>query len=199
MTERLSIRAYSRHRGVSDTAVRKAIQSGRITLGSDGLIDPQMADAQWSVNTDAAQQRKAGPQREVPQEALSSVRETLTSLHTNLGGVGNSLGNSAGNAGGGSSGTTLMQAKTANEVLKAQTNKVRLARLKGELVDKDQAVAHVFRLARAERDAWLNWPARVAAQMASELGVDSHALHVLLEKAVREQLTALGDLAVRLD
>lgn len=192
MSERLSIRAYSRHRGVSDTAVRKAIQSGRITLCSDGLIDPQVADAQWSVNTDAAQQRKAVPQREVPSEAVASVREALSAGHAQLGGMGNSSGSAAG-------GTTLMQAKTANEVLKAQTNKVRLARLKGELVDKDQAVAHVFRMARAERDAWLNWPARVAAQMASELGTDGHALHVLLEKAVRDQLTALGDLAVRLE
>ena len=192
MSERLSIRAYSRHRGVSDTAVRKAIQSGRITLGDDGRIDPQQADAQWSVNTDAAQQRKAVPQREVPQEAVTSVREALSAAPSPLGGMGASTGASAG-------GTTLMQAKTANEVLKAQTNKVRLARLKGELVDKDQAVAHVFRMARAERDAWLNWPARVAAQMASALGADSHALHVLLEKAVRDQLTALGDLAVRLE
>jgi len=192
MSERLSIRAYSRHRGVSDTAVRKAIQSGRITLGDDGRIDPQLADAQWSVNTDAAQQRKAVPQREVPQEAVTSVREALSAAPSPLGGMGASTGASAG-------GTTLMQAKTANEVLKAQTNKVRLARLKGELVDKDQAVAHVFRMARAERDAWLNWPARVAAQMASGLGADSHALHVLLEKAVRDQLTALGDLAVRLE
>lgn len=192
MSERLSIRAYSRHRGVSDTAVRKAIQSGRITLGDDGRIDPQLADAQWSVNTDAAQQRKAVPQREVPQEAVTSVREALSATPSPLGGMGASTGASAG-------GTTLMQAKTANEVLKAQTNKVRLARLKGELVDKDQSVAHVFRMARAERDAWLNWPARVAAQMASALGADSHALHVLLEKAVRDQLTALGDLAVRLE
>lgn len=192
MSERLSIRAYSRHRGVSDTAVRKAIQSGRITLGDDGRIDPQLADAQWSVNTDAAQQRKAVLQREVPQEAVTSVREALSATPSPLGGMGASTSASAG-------GTTLMQAKTANEVLKAQTNKVRLARLKGELVDKDQAVAHVFRMARAERDAWLNWPARVAAQMASALGADSHALHVLLEQAVRDQLTALGDLAVRLE
>ena len=192
MSERLSIRAYSRHRGVSDTAVRKAIQSGRITLGDDSRIDPQLADAQWSVNTDAAQQRKAVLQREVPQEAVTSVREALSATPSPLGGMGASTSASAG-------GTTLMQAKTANEVLKAQTNKVRLARLKGELVDKDQAVAHVFRMARAERDAWLNWPARVAAQMASALGADSHALHVLLEKAVRDQLTALGDLAVRLE
>jgi hypothetical protein len=93
----------------------------------------------------------------------------------------------------------LLQAKTANEVLKAQTNRVRLARLKGELVNRDQAVAHVFKMARAERDAWLNWPARVAAQMAADLNADGHTLHVLLEKAVRNHLIELGDLAVRLD
>ncbi|ARU24862.1 lipoprotein signal peptidase (plasmid) [Ralstonia solanacearum] len=59
-------------------------------------------------------------------------------------------------------GTSLLQACSVNEVVKAQTNKVRLARLKGELVDGSQAIEHVFTLARAERDAWLNWLARVA-------------------------------------
>jgi hypothetical protein len=54
-------------------------------------------------------------------------------------------------------------------------------------------------MARAERDAWLNWPARVAAQMAADLNADGHTLHVLLEKAVRNHLIELGDLAVRLD
>jgi cupin superfamily acireductone dioxygenase involved in methionine salvage len=46
-------------------------------------------------------------------------------------------------------GTSLLQARTVNEVVKAQTNKVRLARLKGELVDRPQAIAHVFKLARS--------------------------------------------------
>jgi hypothetical protein len=65
-------------------------------------------------------------------------------------------------------------------------DKVRLARLKGELVDRPQAIAHVFKLARSERDAWLNWPARVSAQMAAKLGVDAHSMHVTLEAALRK-------------
>lgn len=96
-------------------------------------------------------------------------------------------------------GTSLLQARTVNEVVKAQTNKVRLARLKGELVDRSQAVAHVFKLARAERDAWLNWPARISAQMAAVLGVDPHVLHVALDAAVRQQLQDLGDLQPKVD
>ena len=98
-----------------------------------------------------------------------------------------------------SGGTSLLQARTVNEVLKAQLNKVELARRKEELVDRSQAIAHVFRLARTERDAWLNWPARISAQMAAGLGVDPHVLHVALDAAVRQQLQDLGDLQPKVD
>ena len=96
-------------------------------------------------------------------------------------------------------GASLLQARTVNEVVKAQTNKVRLARLKGELVDRPHAIAHVFKLARSERDAWLNWPARISAQMAAKLNIDPHTMHVALEAAVREHLQELGELRPRVD
>ena len=92
-----------------------------------------------------------------------------------------------------------MQARTVNEVLKAQLNKVELAHRKKELVDRAKAVAHVFKIARIERDAWLNWPARISGQMASTLGVDAHQMHVALEAAVREHLIELGELRPRVD
>ena len=60
-------------------------------------------------------------------------------------------------------------------------------------------MAHVFTLARAERDAWLNWPARIAATLAARLGVDAHALHVALDAGVREHLQELGELRPRVD
>ena len=52
-------------------------------------------------------------------------------------------------------GTTFLQAKTANEVLKAQERRIRLQKLKGELIERARALALVFRLAREERDAWV--------------------------------------------
>jgi hypothetical protein len=70
---------------------------------------------------------------------------------------------------------TFMQARTANEV-KAQERRVRLLRMKGELVDRAKAVAQVFRLARDERDAWVNWPARVAASRAVQTLVRGRTL-----------------------
>ena len=186
----LSIRAYARHRGVSHVAVKKAIDTGRIRPLPDGTIDPAAADAQWAANTAPTRRSvadlpsdKSAPQlsaatRETPQAAASTTREAVEPPTPVLS----------------SGGTSLLQARTVNEVVKAQTNKVRLARLKGELVDRSQAVAHVFKLARAERDAWLNWPARISSQMAAGLGVDPHVLHVALDAAVRQQLQDLGDL-----
>ena len=191
----LSIRAYARHRGVSHVAVKKAIDTGRITQLPDGTIDPVVADAQWAANTTPARRsvaepasEKPAPQvsataREIPQASAKAVRDTTEQPTPALS----------------SGGTSLLQARTVNEVVKAQTNKVRLAQLKGELVDRAQAVAHVFKLARAERDAWLNWPARISAQMAAGLGVEPHALHVALDAAVREQLQDLGDVQPKVD
>src|SRR5699024_5304352 len=88
--------------------------------------------------------------------------------------------------------TTFLQAKTANEVLKAQERRLRLAKLKGELVDRDRATTLVFRLAREERDAWVNWPARVAALMAAELGAETAAVQKVLETHVRGHLDELA-------
>ncbi|MCW7542095.1 elements of external origin [Aquabacterium sp. A7-Y] len=170
----ISLRAYARHRGVSDTAVRKAVLAGRITPEPDGTINAERADAEWTQNTEAP---KVGTRQKAPQ-----VQSDLVERGTSPSG-----------------GTSLLQARTVNEVVKAQANKVRLARLKGELVDRSQALAHVFKLARAERDAWLNWPGRVSSELAARLGVDPHELHVALETAVREQLQELGEVAPRVD
>jgi hypothetical protein len=126
----------------------------------------------------------------VPEAAVGAVRDTLREHGEPV---------SAG-------GMTFMQARTANEVLKAQERRLRLQQMKGELVDRAKAVAQVFRLAREERDAWVNWPARVAAMMAAELsasrsdavdqaiGVDQHSLHTVLERHVREHLAELAEI-----
>ena len=179
----LSIRAYARHRGVSHVAVKKAIDTGRITPEADGTIEPNRADLEWAQNTVAARKpvaaKTASPAAEPVRPASAPVEPVAAPL-------------SAG-------GTSLLQARTVNEVVKAQTNKVRLAQLKGDLVDRSQAIAHVFRLARTERDAWLNWPARISAEMAAKLEVDAHELHVALESAVRDHLIELGDMRPRVD
>ncbi len=73
---------------------------------------------------------------------------------------------------------------------------MKLAKLKGELVDKAKATALVFDLARRERDAWMNWPPRVAADMAAELGVDAHLMEQVLEHHLRRHLAELAEIEI---
>ena len=67
----LSIRAYARHRGVSHVAVKKAIDTGRISQGADGTIDPARADQEWEQNT-ASPRKPAATAKAVASASPSS-------------------------------------------------------------------------------------------------------------------------------
>jgi len=152
----ISRRQYARRRGCAESAVRKAIATGRIALEADGTIDPERADAQWAATSEPAR---------VGHMSKASV--------------------------------TFVQARTATEVLRSQERRLKLQQMKGELVDRARAEALVFQLARQERDAWVNWPARAAALIAAELGIDPAATQKVLEAHVRAHLEELAE--VRLD
>ena len=173
----VSIRAYARHRGIADNAVRKAIKAGRITPESDGSIDIATADAAWDANTDHTKRHIPSEIREVdPSAAMESVRQTLAENGRLPQGM-----------------NSFTQARTAHEIAKAHLARLRLQEKKGQLINKDMVKAQVFRLGREFRDAWVNWPARVSSQMAAELQVDEHGLHMILERYVREHLNEIGD------
>lgn len=192
----LSERQYAAHVGLSRGAIQKAKDAGRLVLFADGSIDAAASDERRAAMTDPAKSRAApkataAPKpklKPVPEAAVASVGETLREE-----------GLPAPVAGGG---TTFLQAKTANEVLKAQERRIRLQKLKGELVDKARAETLMFRLAREERDAWVTWPARVAALMASELAaaldgevtVGAATMQKVLEAHVRAQLDGLAEI-----
>ena len=179
--EGLSERQYAARVGLSRGAIQKAKATGRVVLHSDGSIDVEASDALRAQATDPSKTRKAPKPKlkPVPEAAVSAVGETLREQGMSAPPVG--------------SGTTFLQAKTANEVLKAQERRLRLQKLKGELIDRARALSLVSRLARQERDAWVNWPARAAALMAADLGVEPAAMQKVLEKHVRAQLDDLAE------
>lgn len=63
----------------------------------------------------------------------------------------------------------------------------------GKLVDRPAAEAAFFDEARAIRDAWIAWPARVAIEMANELKVDARTLTQVLAAHVNQHLAELGE------
>ena len=113
----MSERAYATHAGISRGAVQKARASGRLVLHDDGSIDAAASDVRRAQATDPAMQhgRQQPPLRPVPDAAVGAVSETLREQ-----------GLPAPQAGGA---MTYLQARTANEVLKAQERKMRLQKL----------------------------------------------------------------------
>lgn len=173
----LSIRAYARQRGVSHVAILRAVKQGRIPLEADGTVDVAKANASWERSSDPGRHpTRSEKLRPVAEAAVGSVRETLKEQGLPFSGN-----------------LTFVQARTAHEIAKAHLARLRLQERRGELVDRANAAALVFRLAREERDAWINWPARVAALMAAELGVEAHAMQKALEAHVRAQLAELAE------
>ncbi len=177
----VSLREYARRRGVSHVAVMKAIRAGRLTPEPDGTLDPAKADAQWDARTDPARrpeppedepaQADETPPTEPPREERAPATEPAPQ-----------------------GAATFTQARTAHEIAKAQRARIQVQRLREEVVDRAHATAEVFRLARRERDAWVNWPARVAALMAAELGLDAHVMQKVLEAHVRDHLNELAEI-----
>ena len=185
----MSERQYAAHVGLSRGAIQKAKTAERLVLFPDGSINAAASDIRRAEATDPSKTRKApAPKlKPVPEAAVAAVGDTLREQGLAAPGVGG--------------GTTFLQAKTANEVLKAQERRLRLSRLKGELVDRARAETLMFRLAREERDAWVTWPARTAALMAAELtaalgngsGVDAALMQKVLEAHVRAQIDSLAE------
>ncbi|WP_296520918.1 elements of external origin [Phenylobacterium sp.] len=189
----MSERQYAAHVGLSRGAIQKAKMAERLVLFADGSINAAASDVRRSETTDPSKTRKppAPKLKPVPEAAVAAVGDTLREQGLAVPAVGG--------------GTTFLQAKTANEVLKAQERRIRLQKLKGELIERARALALVFRLAREERDAWVNWPARAAALMAAELSasfsdttgqqitVEPAAMQKVLEKHVRAHLEELAE------
>jgi hypothetical protein len=120
----------------------KGEDCGRLVLHPDGSIDPEASDARRAAAADPSKQRGARtPERSstasaaapklkpVPTAAVAAVGDTLWEH-----------GMPAPSGGG----ATFLQAKTANEVLKSQERRLKLQKLKGELVDRARAEALVF-------------------------------------------------------
>jgi hypothetical protein len=185
----MSERDYAARAGLSRGAIQKAKLAGRLVLHPDGSIDSDASDARRAAATDPSKQRGnrtperartlfAAPKlKPVPSAAMAAVGDTLREQGLPAP----------------SGGATFLQAKTANEVLKSQERRLKLQKLKGELVDRARAEALVFRLARETRDAWVNWPARAAALIAAEIGADPATMQKVLEAHVRAHLDELSE------
>ena len=161
----LSLRAYAKHRGVSLTAVQKAIRSGRIATTSEGLVDSDRADAEWTAKTRPGQRR-------AKQAPPPVVREPERS-EAPIGG-----------------GLDYFRARAVRENYLARLAKIEFEEKTAKLISRDEVQVAAFTKGRTARDNLLNIPDRLAATMAAESDADK--VHQILTAEIRKALDELA-------
>lgn len=167
MPEVLSAYGYAKHRGVSPKAVLKAIKEGRLEKsverrGPGWAIDPEIADREWHQNTDSG---SGWPGHAVEQASPTAVEPQSDQP------------------------ISYAEARAQHERFKARLAQLELEEREGKLVEAEAAKREAFRVARLVRDAMLNIPDRVAAELAAE--GNQFKVHQRLTHEIRRALEDL--------
>lgn len=146
MRQLLSFSDYAKHRKVSPAAVSQAVASGRITPVVDQSgrrrIDPEIADMQWSKNTDPLQSERASSKR----GALTPAGEGDGVAHSN--------------------GSPYWDARTMREQSEAAIADMKRRQMAGELCDVAGVRRAASGMGRVTRDSVMGVPSRISPELA---------------------------------
>mgnify|MGYP001069293077 FL=1 len=180
---------FARLHGVSRKTVTMWKSRGWLIMSGDD-IDVAASNAQLekyrkSVNrpekqkTSAPEKKRAGqvlPARETPEESDPSLeglaRDFLLENGAEL---------------------SLDEARRVKENYLALLTKLEFQQKDGQLIEMAAAEEVLFNAFRQQRDAWLNWPSRVAPLMAADLGVPADRMTEVLIEHVHKHISVLGE------
>jgi hypothetical protein len=197
----VSIREFARLDGCSDKLVRRAISEGKLTLSADGKLDAGLAKSGWRrTNRRAAEGADIGA--DTAQMSAPAVRATPRAPQMSapaVGPDGESLDPAAISDGDFVASVLAgryFDVATAERVKEnglAAKNLLAARKEAGDVVDLEVAEAVLFEQARHFRDAWLNWPNRVAPLIAAKLDVPVDPVLEALKEHVQQHLASLGE------
>jgi hypothetical protein len=160
----ISVRAYARRRGVSHTAVQRAIADGRLARsvakgeGQPARILASIADVEWNERTSPAHSR-AGPATRTSHQPLGAADDYRRSL-------------------------------VIEKVVRTKLAQVRLDEHQGRLIDAGEAGRVQFEIARLVRNQMFELPDRLAAELALES--DAHRVREILTREITDLMRKLS-------
>lgn len=177
MTELVSLREYSRRRGVSAMAVSKAAKSGRITL-VDGKVDVAAADRDWPANTNPGQmaykaEATAAAAAAIAGEGDPEAGQELTETTPEKAAAIEAMG----------SRTKYGAARATREMYLSRIAEIDYKKQTGELIAADLVRVAAFKAARTARDSLLSMPDRLAPVLAGES--DQFKVHAIMSEEIR--------------
>lgn len=182
MSEQLTVREYAARRGVSHTAVHKAIGAGRLkkSVSKDAqgryVIDAQLADKEWDKHTDQTRltperlaQKKAAPAPAPAAVAPPEPEDDEDEPESDI--------------------PDINEARARKALYQAELLRIELETKQGQLVPIEEVKATVASEYTAVRQRVLSIPARLAQELAL---LDSPGeVRSRLERALTEALNEL--------
>jgi hypothetical protein len=184
----ISIREYARRRGCSDTAVHKAIRSGKIVDGvqrdQDGRpwIVPEIADTEWKASREIGTSKSAAIDQKIgatTTKTTAPVTKPTTEQSNPDGGLVQQM----------------IKAKVVRATADAQTAQLNYKKKAGILVEKDKVYAALFSAGREIRSAMMNIPDRYIDEIVA--AQDRNKAHTILTQAIAEALESVSGVEKR--
>ncbi len=163
---------YARHCGLHPSTIRTQIKNGIIPTHK-GKIDVAEADCARAERVQIDGRRRG--KRAQTDMAIAAAEQTNDPDPTEQ-----------------ANGLNITKIKTAKATVDLRIASLDLKRKEGKLVDRDAARRAFFHEFRAVRDSLLNWPSRVAAVIAGEVGCNPKQMQDILERYIREHLEELS-------
>lgn len=166
MSKKVSIRKFARTRGVSQTAVQKAIKAGRIEKEPDGSINEKTASLAWDQNTNLGKKRE--PIEPIIPPPPEDTKEERDSRRANR---------------------AYNMARAVREEYSSRSARLEYEQKAKSLVSASDIKMEAFQNGRIMRDTFLNLPNRISHELAAE--TDPDKIHTFLTKIIHETLIAL--------
>lgn len=180
--KRISIREYARSKGVSDTAVRKAIKSRKINAGYDEAtkkIIPEIADREWGDTI-----IQVTHDNEPPPAPPAVNGEQAAGKEQSNSGEGIFLDKDE----------TYAEALRKDLIIKANINALKLRMKEGEVVEKSRVYKELFAFGKQIRLRFQSVPDRIIDDVLAAPG--RNEAHLLLFNAITDildELTGIGE------
>lgn len=167
----MSLSAFARTHGKSQQAASKWKRDGVLVMKGE-KVDAEKSDARMR----GFGLGRFGPNAETVVDPLTTDDTTIEARL--------------------SAGTlTKVDAEKVKENALALKHLVAVRKEAGSLIEADLVERVVFEEAQKARDAWLNFPSRIAPLLAADLGLDAGLIAEALTAHVHRQLDSLGNAA----
>lgn len=185
---RISQREFARREKCDEKLVRRAIAEGRLPRDDDKKLDAALVDTAWRRGN--LGKAATGADAADSADTQAAARTLTSEVH---GGASAPAPAADNGKGGVSRDPTYAQAMAKKEHFAAERAEMEFRKRQGQLVEVDTARELLFSESRRGRDHWMNWPSRVAATMAGELGIEADRLAVALTTHVHRHLELLAE------